>query len=103
MVSLDDAEKNAAFAESLSAEEIPVVSDPTGRVAKEYGVLALGGLYARRWTFYIDADGRIAHVDQDVAPATAGADMLGHLKRLNFPKLQTPATESIPSPEVAGP
>lgn len=86
MVSLDDAEKNAAFAASLEASTIPVVSDPKGRAAKEYGVLALGGLYARRWTFYIDPDGRIAEVDKAVSPETAGEDMLRKLETLGFPK-----------------
>lgn len=91
MVSLDDADKNAAFAKSLSAERIPVVSDPKGKAAKDYGVLALGGLYARRWTFYIDPEGRIAHIDKAVSPASAGADMLAHLERLNFPKAESKA------------
>ena len=86
MVSLDDAEKNAAFAASLDVESIPVVSDPDGKAAKAYGVLAMGGLYARRWTIYIDADGRIAAVDKRVSPSTAGADMVKKLDSLGFPR-----------------
>jgi peroxiredoxin Q/BCP len=83
MVSLDDPEKNAEFARSLEAE-LPVVSDPKGKAAREYGVLALGGLYARRWTFYIDAEGIVREVDKDVSPATAGQDIVRKLGELGF-------------------
>jgi peroxiredoxin Q/BCP len=85
MVSLDDADKNAEFAASLGAA-LPVISDPEGVVGREYGVLALGGFYARRWTFYIDVEGRIRAIDKDVSPETAGADMVGRLAELDFPK-----------------
>jgi peroxiredoxin Q/BCP len=50
MVSLDDAERNRAFAEGLKARHV-VLSDPLKEAADAYGVVALGGLYARRWTF----------------------------------------------------
>ena len=85
MVSLDDPDKNAEFAASLEAD-LPVISDPDGRVAKEYGVLALGGLYTRRWTYYIDAEGVVRRIDKDVSPSTAGADMLRTLDELGIPK-----------------
>jgi peroxiredoxin Q/BCP len=85
MVSLDDPEKNAEFARSLGAE-LPVVSDPKGEAARAYGVLGLGGLYARRWTFYIDADGILREIDKDVSPATAGQDILRKLDELGFSK-----------------
>ncbi len=85
MVSLDDPEKNAAFAASLGAS-LPVVSDQKGIVAKQYGVLALGGLYARRWTFYIDVEGRVRSIDKKVSPDSAGVDMLRKLEELGFPK-----------------
>jgi peroxiredoxin Q/BCP len=85
MVSLDDAEKNAEFAASLGTA-LPVISDPEGVVGKEYGVLALGGFYARRWTFYIDIEGRIRAVDKDVSPETAGADMVRKLAELDYRK-----------------
>ena len=85
MVSLDDPEKNAEFARSLGAE-LPVVSDPKGEAARAYGVLGLGGLYSRRWTFYIDADGILREIDKDVSPTTAGQDILRKLDELGFPK-----------------
>jgi peroxiredoxin Q/BCP len=85
MVSLDTAEKNAEFAASLDAS-LPVLSDPNGSTAKEYGVLALGGLYSRRWTFYIDEAGLIRGIDKDVSPETAGSDMIRKLEELGFEK-----------------
>jgi peroxiredoxin Q/BCP len=84
-VSLDTPEKNAEFAASMGAA-IPVVSDPKGLIAKRFGVVALGGLYSRRWTFYIDAAGVLREIDKQVEPATAGVDMLGKLRDLGFPK-----------------
>ena len=44
MVSLDDPEKNRAFAKELEARHV-LLSDPGGEVARAYGVTALGGLY----------------------------------------------------------
>lgn len=92
MVSLDDADRNRAFAASLGAD-LPVLSDPDGRVAKDYGVLALGGLYARRWTFYIDRTGVIRKIDQEVSTETAGADVIRTLQELDFPRSSDSATE----------
>lgn len=88
MVSLDDPERNAEFAAAMKTT-LPVVSDPEGVVAKQYGVLALGGLYARRWTYYIDANGFVVEIDKDVSPETAGTDMLRKLEALGFAKRDT--------------
>lgn len=88
MVSLDDAEKNRAFAESLGAKHV-VLSDPLGSAADAYGVRALGGLYARRWTFYIDPAGRIRHIDKNVDVRTAGQDIARTLETLGFPKAKS--------------
>ena len=85
MVSLDDADKNRAFAEGLNAKHV-VLSDPLKQAAEAYGVTALGGLYARRWTFYIDEAGLIRHIDKDVKVSTAGQDMARTLETLGFPK-----------------
>jgi peroxiredoxin Q/BCP len=85
MVSLDDAEKNRAFAEALGAKHV-VLSDPDKVAAEAYGVVALGGLYARRWTFYIDKDGVIRHIDTNVDVATAGQDIARTLEVLDFPR-----------------
>ncbi len=47
MVSLDPAEKNREFAESLDAD-LTLLSDPDGVAAKAYGVLAPDGSYSLR-------------------------------------------------------
>jgi peroxiredoxin Q/BCP len=85
MVSLDDPDKNREFAESLGTTQT-LLSDESGDVAKAYGVTALGGLYARRWTFYIDREGVIRHIDKDVSVETAGQDIAKQLASLGFPK-----------------
>jgi peroxiredoxin len=48
--------------------------------------VALAGLYARRWTFYIDEGGRIRQIDKNVDVATAGQDIARNLETLGFPK-----------------
>ena len=81
MASVDPVEDNKGFAEKEKAD-FPLLSDPTKATATAYGVLSPGGL-ARRWTFYIGKDGKIAHIDKAVKPATSAEDMaakLGELK-----------------------
>ena len=92
MVSLDDPEKNKAFAESLDAKLV-LLSDPTGVNATAYGVRAFGGVYARRWTFYIDGEGTIRAIDKDVRVDSAGQDIAKKLGELGFPKrgMMTPS------------
>ena len=85
MVSLDDPEQNKAFAESVGAKFV-LLSDPRKKVAQEYGVVTLGGLYARRWTFFIDGDGVIRRIDKRVKTATHGQDVAAQLGELGFPK-----------------
>ena len=85
MVSLDDPEKNRAFAQSLNASQV-LLSDLGGGVADRYGVTALGGLYARRWTFYNDANGVVKHIDKAVRTETAGQDIADRMAELAFPK-----------------
>ena len=62
----------------------PILSDPGKDVAREFGVLAAGGGYAQRWTFYIDKSGKIARIDKEVSPQSAGADLLKNLKDLGW-------------------
>ena len=57
-----------------------------GEVAKAYGVVGPAGLYANRWTFYVDADGKIAAIDKQVSAGTAGRDIARRLGELGFPK-----------------
>jgi len=88
-VSLDTPEKNAEFAAAMKTKTL-VLSDPEGKTAKRWGVLAFGGLYSKRWTFYIDGDGILREIDKDVKPQTAGQDIVKKLEALGFPRLSTP-------------
>ena len=87
MVSLDDAKQNRAFAESLNAAHV-VLSDPLKQAAEAYGVLGFGGLYSKRWTFYIDPSGKIRHIDKDVDVETAGQEIARTLEELGFPRAE---------------
>jgi len=78
--SVDDAEQNKKFAESLNVD-YPILSDPTKETAKAYGVLNERGM-ANRWTFYIDKNGKIAHIDQKVNTETHGKDIAAQLHTL---------------------
>lgn len=83
-MSVDDAETNKKFAESLGAD-FPILANPEKDVARAYGVLGPFGV-ARRWTFYIGPDGRIQYVDKEVKTPTAGPDMAARLAALGVPK-----------------
>lgn len=84
MASTDDAETNRKFAEA-NAADFPVLADPDGTTARAYGVSRLGA-FASRWTFYIDPTGRIAFIDKDVNPLTAGRDAARRLEALGVPR-----------------
>jgi len=79
--SCDDIEVMTKFAESVGAD-YPILADPTKETARAYGVLAPDRERPSRWTFYIDVDGKILHVDKKVAPSSAGADIAARLARL---------------------
>jgi thioredoxin-dependent peroxiredoxin len=80
MVSVDDAETNKKFSDEHQAD-FPMLSDPEKSVANAYGVLGTNGL-ARRWTFYIDADGKIIMIDKMVRAGNAGEDLAAKLGEL---------------------
>jgi peroxiredoxin Q/BCP len=85
MVSLDTPEKNRDFARSLEARHV-LLSDPSGETARAYGVAGFAGLFAKRWTFYIDRDGVIREIDRNVATETAGQDIARTLGELGVPR-----------------
>lgn len=80
MVSVDDADTNTKFAKEHEAD-FPILANPEKDVATAYGVLSPAG-FARRWTFYIGADGKILHIDKQVSTATAGDDLARKLGEL---------------------
>jgi peroxiredoxin Q/BCP len=83
-VSVDDAKTNKEFAEHVSAD-YPILADPGKEAATAYGVLGRSGM-ASRWTFYIDPDGTIIHIDKAVKTSTAGADVAAQLAQLGVAK-----------------
>ena len=85
MVSLDEPDRNKAFADSVDADFV-LLSDPTKEAAADYGVMSSSGSYAKRWTFYIDKQGTIRKVDKKVDPATHGQEVVRTLGSLGFPK-----------------
>lgn len=84
MASTDTPEDNRGFAEKNEAS-FPILSDPTTAMPEAYGVLSERG-YARRWTFYIDAEGVIRKIDREVDPRTAGEALVANLEALDVPR-----------------
>jgi len=82
-VSLDDTGSHEAFATKYQLP-FPLLSDVGGKVAKAYG--SLGGFgpirYAKRHTFIIDPQGRIARVWRKVSPAGHADELLNALTAL---------------------
>ena len=83
---LEGEQGNAAFAKAHAAD-FPLLSDPDKATATKYGVLSARG-FANRWTFYIDKNGRIAHIDRTVRPETSAEDMIARLGELKVATVQ---------------
>ncbi len=99
MVSLDKPERNLEFATSLDGN-FPLLSDPEKTTATAYGTSGFLGLFARRWTFYIDVEGVIRYIDKDVNTETAGQDIAKRLETLGFPKRNAPESTGGPGPDI---
>ena len=82
-VSLDNVKSHADFAAKYHVP-FPLLSDADGAVARRYGVLTgvAGRQYAKRTTFLIDPQGRIAKVYRDVDPEKNSAQVLADLAAL---------------------
>jgi thioredoxin-dependent peroxiredoxin len=83
--SVDDAEKNKKFADSVGAD-YPILSDPDGKTARRYGVTDAVKKWASRWTFYIGCDGKILYIDKNVSPASHADDVVKKLEELGIEK-----------------
>jgi peroxiredoxin Q/BCP len=83
--SCDTPETNKEFGESLSLD-FPLLSDPGKSTAKAYGVVTPERELPFRWTFYIDENGKILHIDKEVNTSTAGADVAKRLTALGVAK-----------------
>ena len=82
-VSLDDVESHAKFAEKYHVP-FPLLADSNKSTAKDYGVLTshLTFTYARRETFLVDPQGKIAKHYKDVDPKENSAQVLADLAAL---------------------
>ena len=78
---------NKAFAESLKLD-YPILSDPDRKVAMQYGVASDEKAFAKRWTFYIDKEGVIKHIDKEVGKTIKehGKEIAKKLEELGIPK-----------------
>ena len=82
-VSLDDVKSHEQFAEKYHVP-FPLLSDNSQATAKSYGVLAthLNFSYARRETFLIDPQGKVARHYKDVDPKANSGQVLADLDTL---------------------
>ena len=82
-VSVDDVGSHAKFAEKYHVQ-FPLLADSTTSTAKDYGVLAthLTMTYARRETFLVDPQGKIAKHYKDVDPKENSGQVLADLAAL---------------------
>ncbi|MHC1480828.1 peroxiredoxin [Frateuria aurantia] len=82
-VSLDGSQSHAQFAAKYHVP-FPLLADVGGKVATTYGVLTSRGdvQYARRETFLIDPQGRIAKIYRDVDPQKNSSQVLADLAAL---------------------
>jgi thioredoxin-dependent peroxiredoxin len=82
-VSVDDSERHAVFARKYNLP-FALLADRNGDVARRHGSLRDFGFlkFARRNTFLIDPQGRVAKVYLGVSPSRNTADVTNDLKRL---------------------
>jgi peroxiredoxin Q/BCP len=82
-ISVDDSESHRAFSKSLGLK-FPLLADTDGKVSRRYGALNDFAIvkFAKRHTFLIDPDGRIAKIYRDVEPARHAGDIIAALKQL---------------------
>lgn len=86
-VSTDDVESHQAFAEKYHLP-FSLLSDARGELAGRYGALVrMGPLkFAKRHTFIIDPEGRIAKIYRKVRPKEHSDQVIADLERLRAPQ-----------------
>jgi peroxiredoxin Q/BCP len=82
-VSLDDSASHAAFARKYSLP-FPLLADTDAKVSASYGAVTnlVVAKFAKRYTFLIDPQGRIAKAYLNVDTARHSAEIIADLKRL---------------------
>jgi len=85
-VSLDSAESHASFAEKHGLP-FPLLSDADKEVTKKYGCLmSIGPVkYAKRHTFIINPEGKLAKIYRNVKPKQHSAEVIADLTSLSAP------------------
>ncbi len=94
-VSMDDTQSHARFAEKYRLP-FPLLADTGGVVTRAYGALwSLGPIkFAKRHSFIIDPEGRIARIYRDVKPESHSRELQQELKELQ--KLSSGARQPGP-------
>jgi thioredoxin-dependent peroxiredoxin len=87
-VSVDNTASHAQFAKKFSLP-FPLLADDNGAVAKSYGSLwSIGPVkFAKRHTFIIDPQGKIARVYRDVKPEEHSRQIMQDVKQLQQKKV----------------
>ncbi|MBI1732162.1 MAG: peroxiredoxin [Gammaproteobacteria bacterium] len=82
-VSLDSTDSHAQFAKKHGLP-FPLLSDADGKTAEAYGaMMGLGPVkFAKRHTFIIGPDGKLARIYRDVDPKTHSTEVIAELGRL---------------------
>ena len=90
-VSLDDAESHRKFAENHNLP-FPLLADVEGKASESYGVKTkmFGMTIAKRQTFLIDPDGKLAKHYKKVKPSKHSQQVLVDLKELGAGATATP-------------
>jgi len=83
--SCDTPETNARYAKELQLD-YPILSDPTRKMAKAFGVVDDKRKFAKRYTFIIGKDGRILEIDKERNTAGHGAEVAAKLAKYGVPK-----------------
>jgi len=64
--------------------DYPILSDPGGKVATQFGIYLADRKFSGRKTFYIGKDGKILHIDQKVNVGRHGSDVAEQLGKLGI-------------------
>lgn len=86
-VSLDESASHRTFADELRLP-FPLLADSGGAVSRRYGALADWGVlkFAKRYTFLIDPEGRVAKTYLQVDADRHAAEVIADLKALTATK-----------------
>ena len=84
-VSGDKPEAQQKFIEKYGLT-YPMVPDPTKEIVSAWGARAVLGLVAKRRTYLVGPDGRIAHIWPDVAIEGHAADVVATIRALSAAK-----------------